>query len=88
VWNNTYEMGAGHGGKRTPLTVAVSSDDGRTWTHLRNLETDANLTYAYTSIAFVRDRVLLSYYVADPKTNRLASRFRSLPVRWLYSEAK
>lgn len=88
VWNNTYEPGAGHGGKRTPLTAAVSSDDGRNWTHLRDLESNAGQTYAYTSIEFVRDRVILSYYVADPKTNHLSSRFRSLPVRWLYDATR
>jgi sialidase-1 len=88
VWNNTYESGAGHGGKRTPLTAAVSSDEGRTWKHVRDLESDANRTYAYTSIQFVKDRVVLTYYVSDPKTNRLSSRFRSLPVRWFYQAAK
>ena len=88
VWNNTYDPKAGHGGKRTPLTAAVSSDEGKTWKHVRDLETDADRTFAYTSVAFVRDRVLLTYYVSDPKTNRLSSRFRSLPVRWLYEGAK
>jgi sialidase-1 len=88
VWNNTYEMGAGHGGKRTPLSAAVSSDDGRTWRHVRNIESDASRTYSYTSIEFVRDRGVLTYYVSDPKTNRLSARFRSLPVRWFYQSPK
>jgi sialidase-1 len=84
VWNNTYAAGANHAGKRTPLTAAVSSDGGKTWRQTRNLETDANAGYAYTSIAFHRDRALLSYYVADEKTGRISSRFRSVPVRWFY----
>jgi sialidase-1 len=88
VWNNTYEPKAGHGGKRTPLTTAVSSDEGKTWTHLRDLETRVDQAFAYTSIDFVKDRVLLTYYVADAKTNRLSSRFRSLPVRRLYDSPK
>ena len=37
-----------------------------------------------TSIAFVRDRLVLTYYVSEPKSDRLSSRFRSLPVGWLY----
>ena len=32
-----------------------------------------------------RDRALLTYYVSDNKTGRISSRFRSLPVSWLYA---
>ena len=85
IWNNTFDPKTGHGGKRTPLTAAVSSDEGKTWKHVRDLETDADRTFAYTSITFVRDRVVLSYYVSEPKTNRLSSRFRSLPLGWFYA---
>lgn len=84
VWNNTHVPGAGHGGKRTPLTVAVSADNGKTWRHVRDLENAPDRAFAYTSVLFVRDRVLLTYYVEEAKTGRLSSRFRSLPVRWLY----
>lgn len=84
IWNNVYAAGASHGGKRTPLTAAISSDGGRSWQHVRNLEEDANQAYAYTSITFHRDRALLSYYVADSTTGRISSRFRSLPVSWFY----
>jgi sialidase-1 len=88
VWNNTYDPKAGHGGKRTPLTAAVSADEGKTWKHVRDLETSPDHAFAYTSVTFAGDRVLLTYYVADPKTGRLSSRFRSLPVGWLYAEAE
>jgi sialidase-1 len=86
IWNNTYQPGTSHGGRRSPLTAAVSSDEGQTWQHVRDLETAADQAYAYTSVLFVRDRVLLSYYVADAKTGRLSSRFRSVPVSWLYEK--
>ncbi len=86
VWNNTHEPKAGHGGKRTPLAAAVSSDDGRTWKHILNLETSPDHGFAYTSLLFVKDRVLLTYYVADAKTGRISSRFRSLPVSQLYEQ--
>jgi len=45
-----------------------------------------NQGYAYTSLTFVQDRALLSYYVHDEQTGRISSRFRSLPVRWLYEK--
>ena len=79
---------SGHGGKRTPLTAAISRDDGKTWSHVRNIETDKNHTYAYTSLIFDRDRALLSYYVADEKTGNISNRFRSIPVRWFYEAEK
>ncbi len=86
VWNNTFQAGAGHSGRRTPLTAAVSSDKGKTWKHVRNVEDRADQTYAYTSILFVKDRVLLTYYITDPKDKRWSSRFRSIPVSWLYAK--
>lgn len=86
IWNNTFQKGTGHGGKRTPLTAAVSSDEGKTWTHVRNLETSPDHTYAYTSILFHKDRALLGYYVSDEKSGKISSQFRSLPVRWFYTE--
>lgn len=84
VWNETFVPGTGHGGKRTPLTAAISTDEGQAWQHVRHLETSPDHGFAYTSVLFHKDRVLLSYYVHDSKSGRISSRFRSLPVRWLY----
>ena len=85
VWNDHYDPAQGHGGKRTPLTVAISSDEGRTWRHHRELETDPNLGFAYTSLTFEQGRAWLSYYIHDASTSRISSRFRSLPIGWFYS---
>lgn len=82
VWNDTYQGGAGHGGRRTPLTAAISADDGKSWSKIRNLESDPDETYAYTSLTFDRHRAVLSYYVE--KGGKISSRFRSIPVRSLY----
>jgi sialidase-1 len=84
IWNDNYQQGAGHGGKRTPLTVAISTDDGKTWSQTRNLEENADQTYAYTSLTFVQHRAVISYYVEQ--AGRISSRFRSIPVRSLYAE--
>lgn len=84
IWNNTYVAGAGHGGKRTPLTAAVSSDEGKTWKHMRNLETRNDRTYSYPSLIFVKGHAVMSYW--EGEGSRLSSRFRSLPVSWFYSE--
>jgi sialidase-1 len=86
VWNSSFVPGSGHGGRRTPLTAAISTDQARSWQHVRHLETSPDHGFAYTSILFHKDRVLLSYYVHDAKSGRISSRFRSLPVSWLYEQ--
>lgn len=84
VFNDNYEAGAGHGGKRTPLTLAVSGDDGKTWSSRQDIEDRSDQTYAYTSLTFVGHRAVMSYYVEEK--GRISSRFRSIPVRSLYEE--
>lgn len=86
VWNNTYVSGSGHGGKRTPLTAAISSDEGTTWKHVRNLETNKDRTYAYTSLIFVQNRAIMSYW--EGEGSQYSSRFRSLPVAWFYTDQR
>lgn len=86
IWNHTHQADAGHGGKRTPLTAAISTDEGRTWQFERNLETRDDQTYAYTSILFDRGRALLSYYVRDEQSGQIFSRFRSLPIGRFYQK--
>tara|TARA_R110000850_G_scaffold67858_2_gene151760 strand:+ start:6624 stop:8540 length:1917 start_codon:yes stop_codon:yes gene_type:complete len=87
IWNDNFEPGAGHSGKRTPLTAAISSDEGKTWKLKKNLETDADYTYSYISLTFYRGRAVMSYYVGD-QNRMISSRFRSLPLAWFYqSEA-
>lgn len=80
VWNNTTDK------KRTPLAAAISSNEGQTWNRVQNLESDPERGYAYTSILFVKDRVLLTYYITDPGHAKWSSRFRSMPVSGLYEK--
>ena len=86
VWNNKFEDGKGHGGLRTPLTSAISKDNGKTWMNVKNIEADPTHTYAYTSVAFVKDQALFTYYEAIPGKPGWSLRFRSIPLEWFYSE--
>ncbi|MEZ6046613.1 MAG: sialidase family protein [Planctomycetaceae bacterium] len=88
IWNNHYEAGADHGGKRNPLTAAISKDDGKTWIHTKNIEESDAHTYSYPSLIFTQDRAVLSYYVQDEATGQISNRFRSVPVSWFYQEAE
>lgn len=84
IWNNTYTEGAGHGGRRTPLTAAISHDEGQSWQVVKNLETNPERTFSYTSLTFVRHRAVMSYWESGPSNGQYSCRFRSLPVAWFY----
>ncbi|MHB1022228.1 MAG: sialidase family protein [Acidobacteriaceae bacterium] len=72
-------------GKRTPLTVAISKDDGKTWTHARNILTDPNGCYCYTAIAFVHHRVLLGFSTTEKNLPCLSElELLGFPVKSLY----
>jgi photosystem II stability/assembly factor-like uncharacterized protein len=78
VWND-HSRQPELGGSRVPLTIAVSRDEGRTWAHRKDIETDPAGSYCYTAVEFVGDQVLLSYM-----TFRLASRMTLMDLDWLY----
>jgi Neuraminidase (sialidase) len=85
VWNDHRDVDAAHRGKRTPLKVAVSRDEGKTWDKVKTLEDDPAGWYCYTAIAFVGDRVLLEH-CAGGKDVPLLSRLQltSFDLDWLY----
>jgi sialidase-1 len=81
IWNNSP-------GQRFPLTAAISKDDGATWQHIRNLDQDPAHTYAYTSIEFLKDRALFTYY-AGPTAGvrsepRWSLKLKAVPLNWFY----
>jgi Neuraminidase (sialidase) len=84
VWNNNRT--------RTPLTAAVSSDEGGTWKHFRNIEEmdgwPPRLTHCYSSVAFLSGNVHLTYWEAQkrdmPDEHFLSLRYRRLPISWFY----
>ncbi|HET6453534.1 MAG TPA: sialidase family protein [Armatimonadota bacterium] len=86
VWDNNYEPEHGGFGKRTPLTAAISKDNGKTWEHVKNIETEPDHGYAYTSILFVKKSVLMTYYEQIPGKPGWSLRFRSVPLRWFYGD--
>tara|TARA_R110002111_G_scaffold257026_1_gene324939 strand:- start:80266 stop:82131 length:1866 start_codon:yes stop_codon:yes gene_type:complete len=83
IWNDNFEPGSGHSGKRSPLTVAISDDEGKTWKLKKNLETSPDHTYSYISLIFFQGRAIMSYYVGD-ENQTWSSRFRSIPLSWFY----
>ncbi len=56
---------------RNPLVMAVSEDDGKTWSDYSVLEDDTDKGFDYTSILFYKDNIILAYRViyTDEKRN-------------------
>ncbi len=87
VWNNNKIKEEGwHGGKRTPLTIAVSRDEGKTWEHIKDIETDPEGWYCYIAIHFTKKEVLLGYCAGNrpAKTHLSVTNITRLNQKWLY----
>jgi len=93
VWNDHSTVPADwqaedgkRSGLRTPLALALSRDDGRTWEKAKNIEADPAGWYCYTAIDFVGDRVLLAYVAGGsgglPRLSR--SVIKVVDLGWLY----
>ncbi|NNE00264.1 MAG: exo-alpha-sialidase, partial [Pirellulaceae bacterium] len=61
VWNNHAGLPIDQRKNRTPLTMALSTDNGRTWQSIQNLADDPNGWYCYTAIQQVGDHLLLGH---------------------------
>lgn len=78
IWNNSKTM------DRRPLTSAISRDEGVTWENFKVVD-DGEVTFwgfAYISITFVGDKVLLTYWNGDASDLKLTS----IDYRWFYQQ--
>jgi len=67
-------------GIRAPLTLAVSRDEGKTWTNRKTLESDLAGFYCYFALFEAKDGLLLSYY---NKPYLTAACVKKVPYEWL-----
>ena len=58
AYNNFQTLPGTKKGPRTPLSLAVSDDDGRTWRHVLTLEGSPIAQYSYPAIIEGRDGTL------------------------------
>lgn len=86
VWNDHSDIDNSLKGRRTPFSLALSQDDGKTWTKSLALEDDPNGWYCYTAMDFVGDRVLLGHCAGDRRNGGLNSaQITSFELAWLYA---
>jgi len=86
AWNNHENISDELKGKRTPFAVAISKDEGETWTHVMTLEDDPNGWYCYTAMEFVEGTVLLGHCAGDRRKGGLnLTQITRFPIELLYS---
>ena len=87
IWNHNTDAIPWHYGdpvistqarRRSPLTSAISRDDGKIWENFRNIE-GVERENCYTSILFMGDEVLLTF-------KRKGVFQRRLPIKWFYEK--
>lgn len=61
---------------RTPLVMAFSEDEGRTWSDLTTLEDEPDHGYCYTAIHFTDDAMLLGYCAGGVEDHGCLNRLR------------
>jgi len=82
VWNDHTGVPPAERKARTPLSLSLSRDEGRTWTPSFALESDPRGWYCYTAMEFVGDDLLLAYVAGDqsPGKHLSASRVRRVSL--------
>ncbi|MCC6694246.1 MAG: exo-alpha-sialidase [Candidatus Hydrogenedentes bacterium] len=86
VWNDHRAISGELKGKRTPLTAAISSDDGDTWGAPIALEDSPTGWYCYIAMDFIGDNVFLGYCAGDTTREGGLDRTRiaRIPISSLY----
>ena len=85
VWNDHADIPEVLKGRRTPLSVAISRDEGRHWTRSVALENDPEGWYCYTAIECMGDHVILGHSAGDRRTGGLnCLQMTRFELSWLY----
>ena len=69
-------------GGRTPYVIAVSSDNGQTFTEGVTFEDEEDHGYCYCAIHFLEDGILLGYNAGGPEDGSCLARTRIRKVDW------
>lgn len=68
IWNNSpYDPSfISHYGKRSPLTAAISKDNGHTWENIKDIETDPNRAFSNPGCRFVSGgKAVINYWTCE-----------------------
>jgi sialidase-1 len=80
AWNNN-----GKDQRRTPLCLAISKDDGRSWANVMTLEDDPKGSFCYIAIHFAGKNAFIGYWNRADKNNS-SSDIRTIKINSLYQQ--
>lgn len=89
VWNDHSGAHPFPPGRRTPLCMAISQDEGQTWSRSWVIEDNPEGWYCYTSMSFVGEQLILSYCAGDKQVgglNRL--KVAAFSKEWLQGKVR
>jgi hypothetical protein len=91
VWNDhdsrlDLKRKGGYDGRRTPLSAAISRDDGITWQGAHSIEDDPKGHFCYIAIQPLDDGTVLLGYSAYSGLSH--ARLVKAPLNWFYSNVK
>lgn len=93
IWNaSKYDPNwYSHFGKRTPLSAAISRDDGQTWSSPRHIETDQNWAFSNPGVCFTsQGTAVINYWACRYQPSGAMSNYpihlkaAIVTVDWLY----
>ena len=90
VWNYQPGINPKEKHQRTPFTIAISRDEGKSWENVRYLHRNPWGWYCYPAVHFVDDGVLIGYCAGDMRTVGGLNRtyITRLPLSFIRDEAK
>ena len=86
IWNYNRSTDKVLSTKRTPLNVAISRDEGVSWSRVKTIEADPDGWYCYIAMEFVGDDVLLGYCAGSQsgKTGLAVTDIKRISLDWIY----
>jgi sialidase-1 len=91
IWNPArYQPALHHLGLRTPLAAAISSDNGKSWSRRKEIESDPNYEYTNMSMDFTSNGKMIVHYMASRMLpggqfgrSAIDARVAVVPLEWL-----
>ena len=86
VWNNNDGSDPAIKAKRTPLTIAISKDEGKTWGNIKNIAIDPDGWYCYTALYFTDPQDIILGHCAGNRvqgTGLAITNITTLNLDWL-----
>jgi Neuraminidase (sialidase) len=86
IWNNNKGENEETKEYRTPFSLAISKDEGLTWSSIKMIEGNTDGMYCYTAVHFIDNHLLLSHSAGSMsrRTGLSVLNITRLSMKWVY----